>query len=220
MAISLLEHRLPHEKTLVDLSDKPDDFVSLYASACNDPTMSAKVPILQTDDGVTLIESMVIVEYLDDLQDCTRAFTPEERARCRLWAALVPSWLSWFGLLRAESGSEEEAAAAAKLRGGLRAMDAFLSETGGEGPFLLGDTFSAAEAATAPWVLRLMKVLPAMRPTLDPARWFDEDGLTRLASWVDAVCMRPSCIDTLPPPTELQTSYSRMLERIQAAASK
>ena len=93
---------------MVDLQAKPDAFVALYASACGDESMSAKVPILQTAQDGVLIESMVILEYLDDLIDSDK-YSAAERARARLWATLVPTWLSWFTILRADAGSEEEA---------------------------------------------------------------------------------------------------------------
>ena len=203
---------------MVDLQAKPDAFVALYASACGDESMSAKVPILQTAQDGVLIESMVILEYLDDLIDSDK-YSAAERARARLWATLVPTWLSWFTILRADAGSEEEASAVAKVREGLRAMDKFLSagaEAAADGPYVLGGDFSLAEAATAPFVMRLMNVLPGLRPELDPAVWLADDGLERLERWTRAVCARPSCVETLPPTTELQASYTKLLERFKA----
>ena len=86
-------------------------------------------------------------------------------------------------------------------------------------PFVLGETFSIAEAATAPIAMRLALVLPGLRPSLDtPLQWCEEDGLPRVARWMDAVCARPSCMETLPPPAELQASYKRMLERFASMA--
>ena len=216
MAISLIEKRLQYETTVVDLQDKPEAFKSLYASACGDPTMSAKVPILQTDDDATLIESMVIVEYLDDLSGAGD-YSSEEKARARMWATLVPNWLSWFSILRTEAGSEEEQEAVAKVRDGLRAMDVFLA-AGGSGPFVLGDSFSSAEAATAPFISRLMLVLPGLRPELAPSRWLEEDGLTHCAAWVDAVVNRQSVSDTLPAACDMQQSYRNMMERFKKTA--
>ena len=217
MAISLIEQRVPHETTLVDLQNKPDSFKSVYAKACGDHTLAAKVPILETEEDGVLIESMVILEYLDD-KAADDSLTPAERARARKWATLVPSWLSWFSILRADAGSDEEANAVAKVRDGLRAMDRFLADGGDDGPFVLGARFSTAEAATAPFSARLMLVLPAVRPALAPSSWLDEDGLTRVAEWVEAVTARQSVVDTLPPAAELAQSYERLLERFKSAA--
>jgi glutathione S-transferase len=220
VAISLLERRLPHEKTLVDLQDKPEDFKALYAAACADPSMSAKVPILTTDDGDTLIESMVILEFLEDHGAAAAAqpkYTAEEMATARLWATLVPTWLNWFSVLRADPGSEAEAEAVEKLHAGLRAMDAFLeTRSKGDGPFVLGEAFSLAECATAPFAQRLNSVLPGLRPELDVSKYLASEKLAHVARWMTAVCERPSCVETLPPKEELQTSYVRLMERFKA----
>jgi glutathione S-transferase len=217
VSIALRERNKPFDANVIDLQDKPPEFVSRYHSACADESMSAKVPMLETEDGTTLIESMVILEYLDDLDG--RSSTIEDRARTRLFASLAASWLDWFGILRSAPGGDEEAAAVSKLREGLRAMDAFLSATTPDGPFLLGSEFSLAEAATAPFAQRLSIVLPGLRPELGgPQAWIDEDKLERLRAWMDAVCTRESCVESLPPPEELLTSYKRMLERMQQAA--
>ena len=42
-----------------------------------------------------------------------------------------------------------------------------------------------------------------LRPHLDPMRWLEDDGCDRLAKWMDAVCTRPSCVNSLPPPEEI-----------------
>lgn len=181
--------------------------------------MSAKVPLLETDDGV-LIESMVIVEYLEDCTAEAPGLTAAQRAKARLFATLFPTWLNWIGILRAEPGSDEEADAVAKLREGMRACDAFLRAANEEGPFLFGPDFSFAESATAPFIQRLTAVLPGMRSTLDPKVWMEEEGLTRLSSWTEAVCSRPSCASSIPPAEELVTSYSKLMERMKAMAAK
>ena len=217
-----------HDKVVIDLQAKPDDFISLYKSAVADPKLSAKVPLLEANDGKAVIaESMVILDYLEDLSPASQ-FTAEQKARMRLFANLFPGRLSSFGILKAEPGSEEETAAVDKLREDLRAMDAFLAETTTDsagGPFLFGSDFSYAEAAAAPFAQRLAIILPNLRPAveggrpaLDPKAWMAEDSLTRLSDWMDAVCARPSCVDSLPPPDELCASYSAMVERMKGMA--
>ena len=61
MAIALNERNIPHEKCLVDLQNKPENFTQAYARAS---PARAKVPVLEVGDDV-LVESMVILEYLD-----------------------------------------------------------------------------------------------------------------------------------------------------------
>jgi glutathione S-transferase len=159
---------------------------------------------------------MVICEYLDDVTG--QEYSPQQHAACRLWASFMQSWFAYVAILKTEPGSEEEKAAVHELRHGLRAADAFLSRQpeATSGPFLLGDRFSLAEIATAPFAQRFAAVLPGMRPALEPRQILANDGLTRLSIWLDAVCSRPSCSATIPPAEELVASYTSLLERMKA----
>ena len=89
----------------------------------------------------------------------------------------------------------------------------------GDGPFVLGDTFSFAECATAPFAQRLAAVLPGMRPSLDVSKYMATEKLSHVSRWMTAVCERPSCVETLPPKEELQESYERLMERMKAMAA-
>ena len=44
------------------------------------------------------------------------------------------------------------------------------------------------------------------------------EGLGRLADWMEAVCERESCVESLPPPAELVESFGKMVERMKTAA--
>jgi len=201
----------------VDLQDKPADFVALHRRAMSDPTARGVVPVLEGDDGFALAESMVILDYLEDIVPM-EGHTAEQRARMRLFAALFPGRLSSFPILKTEPGSSEEATAVDKLRADLRAMNTFLEETG-PGPFLFGEAFSYAECAAAPFAQRLSIVLPGLRPELSLKAWVHEDGLHRLGTWIESVCARPSCVESLPPPQELCESYGAMVERMKGMAA-
>ncbi|HEY9664761.1 MAG TPA: glutathione S-transferase family protein, partial [Allocoleopsis sp.] len=56
--ITLLEKDIPHQRTYIDLSNKPDWFRQI--------SPLGKVPLLKVDDEV-LFESAVICEYLDEI---------------------------------------------------------------------------------------------------------------------------------------------------------
>jgi len=60
---------------------------------------------------------------------------------------------------------------------------------------LLGEAFSHAEAVAAPWVERMLLMLPHWRG-LDPVRLCEVQGLPRTASWMQAVAARPSVQST------------------------
>lgn len=205
---------------MVNLQQKPANFTEVYARAlAGDDSVRAKVPVLEVGDSTVLVESLVILEYLEDRWPAQDA-TPEQRAVCRLFVDRFSSAVSYIPLLRAAPGSTEESEALDALVNGLKAMDAFLREFGGTvGPFVLGSTFSLAEEACAPFAQRFATVLPALRPEHDPKALMSQYGLERLAAWLDAVCARPSCTATIMPADELVETYQNMLERMRAAAA-
>lgn len=216
---------MPHEIEMVDLMNKPANFTALYNTACADEQARAKVPLLEVSEGgPILVESNVILEYLYDLavdHDSGGGLNALQKANARLFTTLCQPKLSFIGILKAEPDSEDEAKAVQELRTGLRDMDLYLQQHGDpEGPFLFGETFSLlAEAVLSPFVLRLVNVLPGMRPHIDPMTFMEEDGLSRLAKWTHAVSKRESCTSTLPTKDELVTGYSKMLDRMKQAAA-
>jgi glutathione S-transferase len=226
VAVALRETLTPHETEMVDLMNKPDNFTALYEAACADEKARAKVPILEVgDNGPILVESLVICEYLYDSiagnNAGEKALTAVQKASARLFTTLCAPKLSFIKILTSEPGSEEESKAVQDLRAGLRDINAYLERHGDPtGPFFFGDSFSVlAEAVLAPFVQRLVAVLPGLRPEFDPLAMMEEDGLTRLATWTKAICERESCIDTIAPKSELVSGYSKMLERMKQATA-
>lgn len=71
--IALYEHDLPFERVVVDLAD-PGQRAALTAV-----WPFTKFPALETDDGMVLGESGVIVEYLDSLAPRRLPLVPEDR---------------------------------------------------------------------------------------------------------------------------------------------
>lgn len=223
MAVALRETLVPFETEMVDLQDKPANFTGLYSAACANERERAKVPLLEVSEGgPILVESLVIVEYLHDLSldsSSEASMNAMQKASARLFTSLCQPKLSYINILKADAGSEEEAKATEELRSGLREIDSYLQQHGdSSGPFFFGESFSVlAEAVLSPFVQRLVTVLPALRPNINPLTIMDEDGLSRLAAWTQAIITRPSCVDTIPPAEELATGFSKMLERMKQA---
>ena len=165
------------------------------------------------------MESLVICEYLEDRWPASEARSAQRRAACRLFVDRYSAAMPYMPLLRAEEGSEAEAEARRALEEGMRAVDAFLCEyADGDGPFFFGESFSLAEEACAPFALRLMRVLPALRPQHDPASMLEALGLARLTTWLDAVVQRPSVTSTAPPASDMVAASKLLLERMKGAA--
>lgn len=208
----------------MDLQDKPDNFTSVYARALP-KRERAKVPLLEFVAGeegdpcpLPIAESMVVLEYLHDL-DGTNLLSAREKATARLFAQMMPQWLSFIPLLRADN-EDAKAEALQALLEGMDAADEFLRTHGSEeGPFVAGDRFSLAEMATAPFVLRFLVILPGLRPEFSPFEMLQSRGLDRLSTWMDAVRSRPSCTASLPPAEQLVEGYKKLLARMAAASA-
>ena len=192
----------------------------MYANACADETMRAKVPLLEVGGSALLIESAVICEFLEELAPGDNPPSAADKATARLFATLAQPTLSFVPILQANIGSEQEAKEVASLVERLRALDQFLIRyAAGQGPFLLGESFSLAECSLAPFVQRLVAVLPGLRPQINPLALLEEAGLARLGRWMQAVTQRESCVATLPPTQELVDSYAKLIERMRTAAA-
>jgi glutathione S-transferase len=75
--ITLLEKGIPHERTYIDLANKPDWFRQI--------SPSGKVPLLKVD-GEVLFESAVICEYLDEITPGSlHPDDPLQKAKHRSW---------------------------------------------------------------------------------------------------------------------------------------
>jgi glutathione S-transferase len=89
--IALAEKGIAHERTYIDLAEKPAWFSAL--------SPLGKVPLLLIDDTDVLFESAVICEYLEETSPGPKLHPrdPLERARHRAWiefasAALADIW--------------------------------------------------------------------------------------------------------------------------------
>lgn len=66
VAIVLREKQLPYDVRKVDMGSRGADFEELYRSVLPDADTTTKVPVLvDGDHGVSLVESTVIMEYLN-----------------------------------------------------------------------------------------------------------------------------------------------------------
>jgi glutathione S-transferase len=168
--VALAEKQVAWQAVEVDLKDKPPRLLEL------NPPRGA-VPVLE-DDGLVVVESRTILEYLED-RFPGRPLLPRDpaaRARVRNAADRVDGDLApALGRLVRASGDDrprlgEEVTAA------LERLEPTVPREG----FLCG-AFSLADVAAAPLVLRL----PA---ELAPSRL----GLEKLARWLDRVAAHPS----------------------------
>ncbi len=176
-AIALAEKDVPFERVYIDLGNKPDWFPGV--------SPLGKVPVLQVgerDDGNTIFESAVILEYLEDtLPNPLHPTDPLTRARHRAWiefgSAILNDIAGFYGAKDAAAFSAKTAA--------LRGKFARLEEILGNGPYFAGERFSLVDAVFGP-IFRYFDVF-------DEIAEFDVfDGLPKVQAWRAALAARPS----------------------------
>ncbi|MCF3641635.1 glutathione S-transferase family protein [Rhizobium sp. TRM95111] len=178
-AIALAEKGVPFERRHVDLSAKPDWFLSI--------SPLGKVPLLivKQDDGTeaVLFESTVICEYLEETQPgaSLHPADPLTRARHRGWMEFGSSILSdLWGYETAKDAATFEAKRKV-LVDKFGRVEAELSE----GPFFAGEAFSLVDAVFAP-IFRYFDVFD----TIAPSGIFD--ALPRVRAWREELAARQS----------------------------
>jgi glutathione S-transferase len=153
-----------------------------------------KVPVLVLDDGTTLFDSRVIVEFLDSASPIARLLPAESRERIevRRWEALADGVLDAGVLARLESQREAKMKSAAwierqmgKVSAGLAAMDAAL----GDKLWCTGNSYTLADIAAG----ACLGWLDFRYPKLD---WKKERS--NLARLFAKLSERPSFTDTMP----------------------
>jgi len=214
VSIALQELGLTARQRKVDIfGDREPEFLLTFAQACPDPKRRAAVPILEVNpstsnqeyqlEAVTLIESRVIVEYLDESFHATSRLMPSSaaaRARVRLFVdafdrAIAPCESAVLGATDAAS----LATASVRLIDALGVVDhALKMYSVGDGAFLCGQLFSIAEVLCAPFLQRLVTLLPHFRKQLPCGTPMDVmlQRFPRLHAWTDAVLNRRSVVET------------------------
>jgi len=207
--IALVEKGIPFEEKQVELAaDKRSaEFLDMYASMALDPKARkkemGKVPILEhgepgSPDYVKLIESNVIMEYIEDawgdVGPRLRPRDPKAAAAMRMFSEAFSSMMP-MKLIFGKSVEDLQGSLRAYVEG-MRMADRCLQLYGLEGgPFVLGADFSQAECMAAPFVMRADVHLQEFRG-VDPKKLAVDLGCHRLHTWFCAVLNHPSVVKT------------------------
>ncbi|MDH5634168.1 MAG: glutathione S-transferase family protein [Gammaproteobacteria bacterium] len=158
--------------TYINLKEPPQWFLEI--------SPFKKVPLLRVGDAV-LFESAAIGEYLDELK--SPSLLPDDkltRAVDRAWIVFASELnMTNSKLIKAATGDEFE-----QVRDSLRTQLAHL-EPVVHGPYFNGEAFSLADAAYAPFFMRI-----AIVDEVSPLRLFEPDSV--LASWSNRLLQRES----------------------------
>ncbi|MFY0682170.1 MAG: glutathione S-transferase family protein [Thalassovita sp.] len=205
--IVLSEKRIEHERTYIDLANKPEWFKPI--------SPLGRVPLLQTNDAV-LFESQVIAEYLDEVTPGSLHPTdPLKKARHRSWIEFGSETLAAIGgfyLAKDDAAFEQK-------RQALRAkFERINSEI--QGPYFAGDDFHLIDGVWAT-IFRYFDVFD------DIQDFGILKDLEPLNTWRETVAARDSVINAVPEGynDRLKTFLSKknsvlgqMMMRLSAAA--
>jgi len=163
--IVVAEKGIEVEAIEVDLDDRP---AWIY-----EKNSTGRVPVVE-EDGWTLPESAVIMEYLEERypEPALLAADPADRALARLRIFRHDAFTKpYYALRRGEAGADT------LLAEQLERLDAELEER----PWLGGSEYGLADIAYVPWVLR---VRDRMGVALDP--------YPALSEWLTRLLERPA----------------------------
>lgn len=176
--IVLLEKGLPHERTYIDLADRPAWF--------HIKSPLGRVPLLETRETV-LFESQVIAEYLDEITpESLHPVDPLEKARQRAWIEFGSETLAAIGGFYSAPDADTFEQKRAALRQKFERITREIS-----GPYFAGTEFQLIDGVWGT-VFRYLDIFEKIGD-FDLTR-----DLGALERWRQTVQERPSVQDAVP----------------------
>lgn len=171
--ITSIEKEIPHDRTYIDLSNKPDWFRQI--------SPLGKVPVLQVE-AETLFESAGICEYLDEITpNSLHPADPLEKAKHRAWIEFGSSILNVIaGFYNASDGDSF-----AQKRQQLLDKFTWVEQNLKQAPYFAGQTFSLVDAVYGP-IFRYFDVFES----IDDFDFFS--ATPKVRAWREALQQRPS----------------------------
>lgn len=146
----MLEKDIPHERTYIDLSDKPDWFRRI--------SPLGKVPLLRVDEEV-LFESAVICEYLNEITPGSLHPTdPLQKAKHRSWIEFGSSILNSIARFYNAPNQESFEQKRDELSSKFLWIEQFLGDSG----YFASETFSLVDGVYGA-IFRYFDVLDTIR---------------------------------------------------------
>jgi len=141
--ILLAEKNLPCEMKETDIMNKSPEFLQV--------SPIGKVPVLVDEDGTTIWDSTLIMEYLDETYP-EPGFYPsdrKERLECRKWENLADTLADniiflWYQQMKGDNADPKDRA---KYQAAIDRLLPVLDEKLAASSYLLGDSWTAADIA-------------------------------------------------------------------------
>lgn len=176
--IVLLEKQIPHERSYIDLADRPAWFA--------EKSPLGRVPILETR-GTVLFESQVIAEYLNEITpESLHPADPLDKARHRAWIEFGSETLAAIGAFYNAPDAQNFEIKRAALHKKFERIGQEL-----EGPFFAGARFHLIDGVWG----TIFRYIDVFEKIGDFAL---VDGLGGVQDWREAVAQRPSVQDAPP----------------------
>ncbi|EHA8587059.1 Glutathione S-transferase U17 [Cocos nucifera] len=177
-----------------------------------------KIPVL-IHDGKPVCESMIIVQYIDEVWatkgPAILSADPYDRALHRFWAYYVDD--KWFPSVSAISRAQTEEAKAEAVEqvfAGLKLLEEAFQKCGKGKGFFGGDTIGYVDIALGCF-LAWLKATEKMTGI----KFFDEAKTPLLAQWVERFCADVAVRGVMPE-TDKMVEFAKMLQtKFKAAAS-
>lgn len=199
----MLEKDVDFEHRIIDLSNKPDDFLAKYATVSSE---RAKVPLLEHGDDVIVIESDVVTRYVaNQVEGRSKTHdlgTQEKTSLADAWGQVQ---LAVINILKANS-EEEVNRGMLEWHEAMQKLDQGVANFEAEGLSPL-TSFGVTECIVAPWVWRMFVSLRVFR-NID----VETDELPKYphaSRWLRAVRDRPSVEATCVSEAQLISSYRK-----------
>ncbi|KAG0215056.1 hypothetical protein BGX33_001553 [Mortierella sp. NVP41] len=208
--VALQETQQEHESVFIDLSTPRPEY---YLKEINP---YGEVPALKTADGHVILESLVIAEYIANLNP-QAGLLPKDPLQRAQSEYLIQHWGN-----RAQPAihkasltlepSENRAKALDLAEAELEKVDDLLRKAAKdtEGPYFLGSKFTFADLALSPFLVRGYLVTAFQEEAVQ--KEFDErlkvnKNVQRFLEWRDAVTQRPSVLKSTPAKKDVLNVY-------------
>ncbi|KAF1805323.1 thioredoxin-like protein [Mucor lusitanicus] len=187
-AIALKEVGAEYETVNIDLQNKPDWY--------KDVNPELKVPALNVE-GQNLAESLVIIEYLADRFPDANLLPKEplKRANIRFAIEYFSSKINteFYKYVFNQSAENARENFETNVNAALIRFNELLLQQSKTGPYFLGETYSLADVAIAPFVLRIHALLEHI---LGGYKFEAIQNNPRLHEFITGALQRPSTQET------------------------
>ncbi|KAJ6542526.1 glutathione S-transferase [Mycena vulgaris] len=224
--LALAEAKVDFTSFEIDLGNKPEWYAPKVNPASKVPAIAYGGPQVSPDqpapDSVKIAESLILVEFVADLKPDSTLLPkdPVQRAQARFFidvvsTKLIPAYIG--ALIRGQS-----------FDAFWDALDALQSLLPADKSFAVGDEFTAADIAVAPFLARMELVLKndmgaykAGEGTKAAEYFFSGGRFARVVKYFDAIKARESFKTTFNAKLNKEKygpKFAEMREKVQAAA--